>query len=90
MSWRASEAEALRIHGETVVHSVDNASPAATAGVKQGDVIVKIQDKKADEMRLLNLRRLFCEDGKSHRITVRRNGSLVEATIGLGTSTKRN
>jgi hypothetical protein len=49
-------------------------------------VIVKIQDKKADEMRLLNVRRLFCEDGKSHRMTVHRNGSLVETTIGLGTT----
>lgn len=59
----------LRISNETVVHSVDEDSPASQAGIRANDVILKINGKDANTYNIWKLRRLF-KSGDKNKITV--------------------
>jgi len=61
----------LRISNETVVHSVDKDSPAAKAGIRSKDIILKVEGKNADEYGMWALRQLLrCEDKYKITITI--------------------
>jgi len=59
----------LRISNEIVVHSVDKGSPAAKAGIRAGDIILKVEGKNADEYEMWVLRRLL-RFGDEYKITM--------------------
>ena len=62
-----------RLDGRTAVHSVDNDSPAETAGIRREDVVLKAGDKSAAEMDIEDLRDLLKSgDGKEIRMTLKR------------------
>jgi len=59
----------LRISNETVVHSVDKGSPAAKAGIRAKDIILKVGGKNADDYEMWAIRQLLrCED--EYKITM--------------------
>jgi hypothetical protein len=61
----------LRISNETVVHSVDKDSPAAKAGIRSKDIILKVEGKNADEYEMWALRQLLrCEDKYNTTMTI--------------------
>jgi hypothetical protein len=64
--------ELLRRKGQTLVNSVEEDSPAAKAGVKPRDVLLKIDDVNACEMSINRLHRLLCEEGKKCHLLIRR------------------
>jgi len=72
----------LRISGKTVVHSVDEASPAGNAGIIAGDIIVKVEGKEAQMYDMGQLRQIFkSEDGRSITITIQRDDDLKEVAF---------
>ncbi|HWG45515.1 MAG TPA: PDZ domain-containing protein [Gemmataceae bacterium] len=73
----------LRRDGRTLVYSVAESSPAAEVGVKPQDVLLKIDDRKIDEMSLYTIRRLFCAEGKKCRLLIRRGEKEREEVIVL-------
>jgi hypothetical protein len=75
----------LRISGKTVVHSVDEASPAGNAGIIAGDVIVKVEGKEAQSYDMGQLRQLLkSEDGRSITMTIQqRDDDLKEVVFVL-------
>jgi hypothetical protein len=73
----------LRRKGQTLVESVDEGSPAAQAGVKPRDVLIKIDDVKASETSLSRLNRLLCAEGKKRCLLIRRGEKEVAKTIDL-------
>jgi len=64
-----------RLEGRTAVHSVDKDSPAEAAGIKAEDVVLRIGEKSAAEMDILDLRDLLKSgDGKEIKMTIKRGG----------------
>ena len=68
----------LRVQGETLVHSVEEGSPAAACGIRSKDVILKLNGVNAGEARMFTLRRLLCAEGKEVHVTLRRGTEQVE------------
>jgi predicted aspartyl protease len=54
----------LRIRGNTKVYSVDQDSPAQKAGIRAGDIILKIASRQADEYSMREIRRLLMSEDK--------------------------
>ena len=57
--------------------------PGADAGVHAGDVIAGIDDEAAADLSLAEVRALFREPGRQHKLLLERNGQTVTATIRL-------
>lgn len=63
--------------GTTKVRTVDDATPAAIAGVKAGDVILQVNELKANECDLDDLRDELCSgDGNPIRLRLRRDTTM--------------
>ena len=76
----------LRVRGRTVVHSVDEGSPAAASGIRPRDVIINIAGDKADELSMLSLRHRLCAEDKIISVTIMRTGypgEVVDLTVKL-------
>lgn len=74
----------LRVSGETVVHSVDEGSPAKAAGIKAEDVILKISGNEASEMEMWTIRKVLKSgDGREIRMKLNRGGEVVEVSFRL-------
>ena len=75
----------LRIDGKTIVaRAADKETPASKAGIKLGDVIVKIDGKDAGEYTLFGIRDLLrSSDGKKINLTIRRGEEVLDVVITL-------
>jgi hypothetical protein len=73
----------LRSHDHTIVKMVDEKSPAASAGARAGDILLKIDGKNVDQMRLSAVRRCLCAQGKEVHLMVRREDDLRELALSL-------
>ena len=62
----------VRIKGETVVWGVRENSAAAIGGIKVKDVLIKMDDEKAEALSLFALRNALCCEGRTIRFTIRR------------------
>ncbi|MBN2590267.1 MAG: aspartyl protease family protein [Sedimentisphaerales bacterium] len=66
------------------VHTVFQSSPAEKAGIKTGDIIVRIEGKDVDEYSYKQLKKLFHSgDGNELKMTIKRESELKEITIVL-------
>jgi C-terminal processing protease CtpA/Prc len=65
--------ELARFQGRTFISSVDNESPAAAAGIKPEDVILKVGDQSASAMDIYDIRDLLKSgDGKEIKMAIKR------------------
>ena len=73
----------VRRNGMTVVDSVRDNSPAAIKGIKAKDVLVSIDEKKAETVSLFAFRRALCCEGKTIQLVIRRGKAerLVSLTL---------
>jgi hypothetical protein len=61
------------IEDKIIVHSVDDGSPASTAGIKPEDVVLRVGDQSSTPMVLDDLRDILRSgDGKEIRMTIKR------------------
>ena len=63
------------------VHRVFESSPATEAGLREGDVIVAIDDKPSRELTLKQVKHMFKLEGHEYLLSVRRNGEMLKAKI---------
>lgn len=63
------------------IHRIVAESPAASAGLQEGDLIRAIDDQPATELTLEEVRRMFLEPGKTYRIGYERGGKAGEASL---------
>ena len=70
--------------GGALVGDVTQGSPAEKAGLKRGDVIVKIDGKPVSDSRSLRMQIAETSPGSSARLTVVRNGATVDVPVTLG------
>lgn len=63
-----------------IVHVVP-ATPAAQAGVKQGDIIAGIDDEAAADMTLASVRDLFRQIGHTYKLVLQRGDQTKQVTI---------
>lgn len=66
-----------------VVYNVLEDSPAAEVGLKKGDIIVSIDDRKAGTFTMEEIRRLFIGVGKKVRLKIQRNSHTFALTLQL-------
>jgi C-terminal processing protease CtpA/Prc len=72
------------VYDKTVVHSVEVGSPAEKAGLKAGDVIIKVGPKPASQYDIWVLRQdLMAMDGSKVNVTFERAGQRKEAQLAL-------
>lgn len=71
----------LRVRGETVVHSVDDGSPAARCGIRPMDVILDVDGVRAEKCSLFGLRRTLCDEGRVVRISAWRGAERIDAKL---------
>jgi len=72
----------LRISNNTVVHSVDEGSPAQKAGIRANDIILKVGNKDANIYDMWELRRfLMSGDGHKVSMTIKRGDDIKEASF---------
>ena len=64
------------------VQSVVASSPAAEAGIRQGDVVVEVEDRAADQWTLETLKELF-QTGETVSLVLQRDGELVHTRLEL-------
>lgn len=73
----------LRIVGAAVVHSVDNQSRAATAGIEANDVIVKINDQMVEQRSMFAIRRILSVEGDEVATTANRREEEFDVAFSL-------
>jgi Do/DeqQ family serine protease len=73
----------LAVPAGALVGSVDKNSPAATAGLKVGDLIVSIDGVDVDDLGMLNYRLATRPIGGTAKLGIRRDGKVYAATIAL-------
>ncbi len=73
----------IRPEGRTVVYSVENRGPAATAGILAKDEILKVDEKDVKEIRLAPLRRLLSAEGQKVRLVLKRDDETHEVSLVL-------
>jgi hypothetical protein len=73
----------VRQGAKTVVRDVYRSSPAAKAGIQVNDVILKIGDKNAKKSRIMELRSLFCDEGRTIPIKLEHGGKELDVSIFL-------
>ncbi len=74
----------LKKNGRPVVYSVDEDGPAAEAGIRPGDVILRLNDAEAAGLELWDLRRRFQSgDGDAVRVVLERDGQPRDVTVSL-------
>ena len=78
------------MEGEAQISGFADDSPAEKAGLKEGDVIVKIQDKPVKEVNDLMEMMQKTKPGEKVAITVKRDDKEKTVTITLGTKPKAN
>jgi hypothetical protein len=72
------------LEGRTVVHSVDQGSPAEAAGIRPEDVVLKAGETNATEMDICDLRDLLTlGNGKEIRMIIRRGAAEKAVTFKL-------
>lgn len=64
-----------------VIKSVLPNYPAAEAGLREGDEIVSINGHLIAEFNLAQLVRMFKQEGKAYRLSVRRGGQVIRARL---------
>ena len=64
---------------------VTEKTPAAEAGLREGDTILKIDNKAANTFSLEQIRQIFMQADHTYRLTVERNGKANEVRIRLRT-----
>lgn len=72
----------LRISNKTIVHSVDEGSPAQKAGIRAKDVILKVGDRDANEYEMWELAQLK-KSGDKRKITmaIKRGNDVKEVSF---------
>jgi hypothetical protein len=75
-----SEGENFRTH--KVFRLIEN-SPAATAGLKEGDEIVKIDGRSSSEFTQEEMKKILMREGKNVTLTIKRDGNLLSVTFRL-------
>ncbi len=68
---------------QIAVKDVSPNSPAEKAAIQNGDVLKQINGSDVTNMSLFNIRRLFCEDGKTLKLRFERDGKPRDVTITL-------
>jgi hypothetical protein len=74
----------LRKDGKVVVDSVEQDSAAKTAGFSAGDVLLKVEDMKTNELSMFKLRQQFRAEDKKLPVRVRRGEKEMEIVLTLG------
>ena len=64
---------------------VTEKTPAAEAGLREGDTILKIDNKQANTFSLEQIRQIFMQEDHTYHLTVERNGKATEVRITLRT-----
>ena len=65
------------------VTGVRKASPAEAAGLKKDDVIVAVDGKAAAGLRLVDIRKLFTDEGARHVLTIQRGDDNVAIDVAV-------
>ena len=65
------------------VYRVLAGSPAAEAGLREGDLLVSIEDRPAAEFTLEQIRRMFKQDGRVYALEIKRGEQLLQFRIKL-------
>jgi predicted metalloprotease with PDZ domain len=68
---------------DRVVFLVLEGSPAAKAGVQEGDRIVTVDGRRAQDMSLDEIRRLFQVEKAARRVRLARGDKMIEVTLTL-------
>ena len=63
------------------VLAVQPLTPAAEAGIQKGDIIAGIDAEAAADLNLASIRHLFRQIGHQYKLTIERNGQLMQITI---------
>ncbi|MBW8042223.1 MAG: PDZ domain-containing protein [Planctomycetes bacterium] len=72
----------LHISNKTVVYSVDEGSPAQKAGIKAKDIILKLNDKDANQYDISELRRLLMSrDGHKIMMTIKQGDDVKDVSF---------
>jgi hypothetical protein len=73
----------VRAGGRTTVVAVDDKTPAAGAGIRPGDVILKVNGADAGDMTLTAVRRLLAAKGAKVTLVLGRGGKEEETVVAL-------
>jgi hypothetical protein len=73
----------VRVEGRTLVLSVEEGSPAALAGIRPQDVILKANGARAEDIPLVGLRRLLAGKATKVSLLLRRGGQEREVSLVL-------
>lgn len=74
----------FRKDGRTIVHSCEDGSPSAAAGLARGDVLAKLDGRDAGKLDLFDIRRILSsQDGREVTLIVRRGDEDRTVTIRL-------
>ena len=73
----------VRAGGRTTVVVVDNGTPTAGAGIRPGDVILKVNGTNAGDMTLTAIRRHLAARGAKVSLVLSRVGKEQEAVVAL-------
>jgi C-terminal processing protease CtpA/Prc len=66
-----------------LIKDVRAGTPAAEAGLREGDMVVSINGRPASEFDLDKLSQMFRQSGKEYLLTVRRDDQVISARLRL-------
>jgi hypothetical protein len=68
---------------QVVIYNIIENSPAAEIGLKKGDIIVSINNRKSASLTKDEIKRIFIGENKRVRLDIQRNGNIFTAAIVL-------
>ncbi len=71
----------LWLQGKPKVVEVEPGSPAAASGIQPGDVVIKVDDTQASDIRMIPLRRMLCTEGKKIQLVLERGNKQLTALL---------
>jgi C-terminal processing protease CtpA/Prc len=73
----------VRKSGQTVADFIDADSAAERSGLKNGDIVLTIDDLDAVKASLFDLRHVLCQENRTVHVTTERDGERHESTLEL-------
>ncbi len=73
----------LRVHDETIVHNVTPAGAGDQAGIRKGDILLRVGSFPASTLRMFAIRKILSDEGNTIELAIKRGDEIFAVRLRL-------